>query len=111
VRARFRSELWEHDGEGGWHFVSLPVDLSDEIREQAGERLRGFGSVRVRAAIGPSTWDTSVFPSKEGCYVLPVNKPVRRAAELEAGDVIEVELEVIEGAGPARRSGPSRGPA
>jgi hypothetical protein len=110
VRARFSSELWEYD-EGGWHFLSVPLDLSDEIRDHAGARLRGFGSVRVRATVGPSTWETSLFPSKGGHYLLPVKKPVRRAAGLEAGDAVDVDLEVIEAAAPARRSAPSRGSA
>lgn len=25
-------EVWLHPGEGGWHFLTLPADLADEIR-------------------------------------------------------------------------------
>ena len=91
----FAAALWEHDGEGSWHFVSLPVDLSDDIRERAGTR-RGFGSVRVTVTVGESTWSTSVFPSKEGCYVLPVKRPVRDAEGIEVGDLVDVSLEVLD---------------
>ena len=63
----FTAELWrwtarkESADSGAWCFVTLPVDLADELRERAGEP-RGFGSVRVRARVGSTTWDTSVFP-------------------------------------------------
>jgi len=59
LRLRFTAELWEHDGAGGWHFVTLPAPEGDEIRSTC--EPRGFGSVRVRATVGSSTWDTSVF--------------------------------------------------
>jgi hypothetical protein len=95
VDLRFSAELWEHDGEGAWHFVSLPADLSDDLRERGGQR-RGFGSIRVRPTIGSSTWTTSVFPAREGVYVLPVKRPVRVAEGIEAGDVVEVSLEVLD---------------
>jgi hypothetical protein len=90
---RFAAELWEHDGEGGWHFVSVPPDLGDEIRSTSVRR--GFGSVRVRATIGDSTWTTSVFPSRQGSYVLPVKRAVRDGEGVEAGDVVDVVLELL----------------
>jgi hypothetical protein len=90
---RFSGELWEYD-EGGWHFVSVPVDDSDDLKARMAHLRRGFGSLRVRATIGGSTWDTSVFPSSTGSYLLPVKKPVRRAEGIEAGDVVDVELEL-----------------
>jgi hypothetical protein len=53
--------------------------------------------VRVRAAIGATTWTTSVFPdSGSGSYVLPVNKAVRRAEGLDEGDDVQVELDLLE---------------
>lgn len=92
---RFDAELWEHEGDGAWHFVSVPLELSDDLRGSSGPR-RGFGSVRVRATIGGSTWSTSVFPSAAGPFLLPVKKAVRRAEDLEPGDVVAVEL-VVDG--------------
>lgn len=57
---------------------------------------RGFGSVRVEVTVGPTTWCTSIFPSKEsGSYVLPVKKAVRAAAEAEEGDDVDVELVLL----------------
>jgi hypothetical protein len=94
----FTAVLWrwtareESADSGAWCFVTLPPDLADEVRERAGEP-RGFGSVRVRAAVGGTTWDTSVFPDKQsGSFVLPVKKAVRTAAGVGEGDELTVTL-------------------
>ena len=33
---RFRAELWVHTGEAAWHFVTLPVEIADEIDAKIG---------------------------------------------------------------------------
>ncbi|MEV0274019.1 MAG: DUF1905 domain-containing protein [Hamadaea sp.] len=93
----FDAELWLWDARklDSWTFVSLPADVSQEIRELTDGPRRGFGAVRVQVTIGLSTWATSIFPdSKSGCYVLPVKKAVRRAEELHPGEVAHVSVEV-----------------
>jgi len=88
--------LWLWAGESGaWHFISVPPELSDEIRAHAMIALRGFGSVRVAVTIGDVTWRTSVFPVKEGGYILPVKAEIRRKASIAAGDEVTVELELL----------------
>jgi hypothetical protein len=96
MQVDFAAELWEHEGDGAWFFVSVPVDLSDEVRDAEGGARRGFGSLRVAATVGGTTWTTSVFPSKSGSYVLPVKKAVRKAEGIEPGDVVEVSLDLLD---------------
>jgi len=55
---------------------------------------RGFGSLKVSAKIGESTFKTSVFPSKELGWLLPVKASVRKAEGLGEGDAVAVVLEV-----------------
>ena len=82
---------------GAWVFVSLPQDLSDEIRAQPRAPRPGFGSIRVSVTVGPVTWATSIFPEKNvGQYVLPVKKAVRQASGVDIGDEITVSLELLE---------------
>jgi hypothetical protein len=67
----FTSELWLATAGEAWTFVSVPADLSDEIRDLSGPR-RGFGSVRVHARLGNTEWRTSVFPdAKSGLLPAP----------------------------------------
>jgi Domain of unknown function (DUF1905) len=90
VEYTFEAELWRSDPrrDDGWTFVSLPASASAEIRDQARDVPRqGFGSIRVSVTLGASTWSTSVFPSRDRGYVLPLKKSVRRKEGLETGDV------------------------
>jgi hypothetical protein len=95
VADRFRAELWEWDARGGWFFLTLPEELADDIEARTDDGARrGFGSVRVEATIGASTWRTSIFPGQTGSYVLPVKKQVRTAEAIEPGDDVDVSLVV-----------------
>ncbi len=94
----FDAELWLWDARRTqtWTFVSVPTRQSEEIRDLAGGLRRGFGSVRVRATIGSSTWTTSIFPATQAGYVLPVKRPVRVAEALDVGDMAAVTVELID---------------
>ncbi|WP_134662804.1 MULTISPECIES: DUF1905 domain-containing protein [unclassified Amycolatopsis] len=75
MEVHFDAELWIWDARRTetWTFVSLPGDISDEIRELGGPR-RGFGSRRV----------------------LPVKRAVRKAEKLDPGDVAQVTVTVLD---------------
>ena len=91
----FSAELWHFPGEAGWHFITLPSDVSEEIREETAAFRKGFGSVKVTAKVGGQSWQTSIFPdSKSGSYLLPVKKAIRSAARLSAGDEVDVGLAI-----------------
>lgn len=96
----FESELWlwEARRDESWTFVALPAEESEDIRELAGSSLRrGFGSLRVRATLGTSSWTTSVFPdATRGTYVLPIKRAIRKAEGLAVGDVTTVTVELID---------------
>jgi hypothetical protein len=97
VAYAFDAELWLWDARkhDTWTFVSLPVDDSEEIRHRTGGMAGGFGSVRVTATIGASTWQTSIFPDgPRRCYALPVKKAVRTAEGLRPGDSARVTVEL-----------------
>lgn len=93
----FTAELWKWEArsEGGWQFVTVPPEVSDEIDEAVGPDRAGFGSIKVAVRIGTSSWRTSVFPSLgESGFVLPVKKAVRTAQGLDTGSIVEVMLEI-----------------
>ena len=83
-----------------WHFVTIDGAAGEELSGTAILRrlegnARGFGSIKLTATIGETTFKTSVFPSKEqGGWLLPVKASVRKAEGLGEGDMVEVMLEV-----------------
>jgi hypothetical protein len=89
----FRGELWHHPEQAGWHFITLPHDLAEQLRDDSVPFRKAFGSVQVSASIAGRRWSTSIFPeSKSNSYVLPVKKAIRTAAGIRAGDEVDVEL-------------------
>jgi hypothetical protein len=100
VVVTFHAELWiwESRSADTWVFVSVPADVTEEIRDLAAGRLRrGFGSLRVRATIGGSRWTTSIFPdTPRDCYRLGIKRSVRTAERLGIGDTAAVTMELID---------------
>jgi len=95
----FDAELWLWDARrtDAWTFVSLPIDVADEILDLAAPFTRGFGSVRVEVAVGRTVWRTSIFPSSSaGTYVLPIKRAVRQAEGLTVGDLVPVRLTLVD---------------
>jgi hypothetical protein len=95
----FEADLWRWDARQAdiWTFVSLPIDLADEIGDVAGPISRGFGSLRVEATIGATTWRTSIFPdAKRGTYVLPLKRAVRDSEGLEVGGSARVGITLVD---------------
>lgn len=95
----FDAELWIWDARrsDSWTFASLPVEVSDEIRELTDAPHRGFGAVRVRVTVGGTRWQTSIFPDRaRGCYVLPVKRAVRKVECLQAGDIATITVELVD---------------
>lgn len=93
----FESELWLYEGTDPWHFVSLPTDLAEEVREISAGQTRGFGSLRVNVTIGGTTWKTSIFPDKKlGTFLLPVKREVRMTERVEEGDRVTVRLQLVD---------------
>lgn len=85
----FAAGLWLWDGPAAWHFVTVPAAECAELAAVAPPK--GWGSVRVTARIGGTTWQTSLFPH-DGQYLLPVKAAVRTAEGIEAGDQVTVRL-------------------
>lgn len=95
ARYQFTAKLWRHDGAAAWHFITLPSELSAQVRTLAGGMMNAFGTLRVTAAIGAASWKTSLFyDTKHRAFVLPVKAEVRRKARVGHGDEVEVAIEL-----------------
>ena len=95
VQYAFSAPVWVYPGMAGWHFVTLPQDIADDIRFLFHGTARGWGSYRVSATIGSAEWQTSIFPDKaSSSFVLPLKAEVRRKEHLSEGDVVSIRLEL-----------------
>jgi hypothetical protein len=87
--------LWYWRGPSPFHFVPLPDDACARLQEVAGSVTYGWGMVPVRARLGATEWTTSLFP-RDGGYQLPVKDAVRRAEQVDDGDVVTVQIVVAD---------------
>lgn len=89
-----KARVWEWQGKGTWHFVTIGKQDSDEIKKDWVWPRKGFGSIPVNVKVGKTLWKTSIFPEKGGTYVLPLKKSVRQAEGIKIGDVIQILIDV-----------------
>ncbi len=90
-----KSRLWEWEGKGSWHFVTIEKPDADEIKKDWPWPRKGFGSIPVTVTLGNSNWKTSIFPEKGETYLLPIKKSVRIAEKVTKGNTLRFNLEVI----------------
>ena len=89
----FEADVWLHQGEAAWHFVTVPGDISDEIRARTALDGRAFGTVPATVSIGKTSWSTSLFTdTQRDAYLIPIKAQVRRAEQLADGDVARLTV-------------------
>jgi len=93
IKYEFTTQLWKYNAPGGWHFVSLPKDFSQEIRKNLQWQEEGWGRMKAVAQIKAVKWETSIwFDSKQERYILPVKAEIRKKAQLVLDQTIEMTL-------------------
>lgn len=89
------AKVWLYPGVAAWHFVTIPQDISEDIKNLYGDRARGWGSLPVAVTVGSTTWKTSIFPDKkEGAYILPLKKEIRNKENIVRGASLNFLLEI-----------------
>ena len=93
VELAFSGEVIFWRGPSPFHFVPVPQAQSEEIRAVSKFVTYGWGAIPVTATIGDTEWTTSLFP-KDDRYLVPIKDRVRRAEEIELGDVVNCRLSI-----------------
>jgi hypothetical protein len=84
-----KAEVWLYPAPVAWHFVTIPPNVSTEIKAHFGKQRVGWGSVPVTITLGKTTWKTSIFPDKKlHAYLLPIKAEARKKEGVKAGDMI-----------------------
>ena len=89
-----REKVWIWPGIAGWHFVTLPKKLYQEIKYATIKPRVGF--VPIEATLGATTWQTSLFPhTSEGTYLLAVKAQVRKKESVLVGDTPTIHFKIV----------------
>lgn len=95
----FSGEVWYWRGPAPFHFVTVPKEESKQIKSVESLVTYGWGMIPVNAIVGKTEWYTALW-AKDGQYILPLKSAIRTAANIELGQVIEVQIEVVFNATP-----------
>jgi len=93
IKYDFSAKIWQYDGPNGWYFVSLPQEISKEIREHLKWQEEGWGRLKASAKIDLHEWKTAIwFDTKQKTYLLPLKADIRIKCKLQKEQVIHVSV-------------------
>lgn len=93
IKYGFTATPWQHASPGGWYFVSLPPEMSREIRSTLKQEEEGWGRLKATARIGTSEWKTAIwFDTKSNTYLLPLKAAIRKQEKIDTETGIEVTV-------------------
>ena len=87
----FTASVWEWRGPAPYHFVSVPLEIAQEIKELASAVTYGWGMIPVEGKIGNTSFTTSLW-AKNGTYAVPLKDALRKAEVISLDDMVSVEL-------------------
>ena len=70
----FTAELWQYHGESPWGFITLPAELSQDIRAKHGPSATSVGSINVLVTVGATHWATSLYPAHSDRRYVPPSR-------------------------------------
>jgi hypothetical protein len=94
MKWKTRVKIWLWSGNAAWHFVTIPKTIAAGIKTLSEGMRSPTGSVRVAVTIKGMRWKTSLFPTKERTYLLPIKAEVRKKAKVGAGDTVAISIEL-----------------
>lgn len=90
IKYEFTAKMWQHSTPSGWHFVSLPTEISNEIRENLKWQEEGWGRLKATVKIGNSQWETAIwYDTKHKTYLLPLKADIRKKENLATNNDIK----------------------
>tara|TARA_R110002072_G_scaffold302668_1_gene487145 strand:- start:428 stop:727 length:300 start_codon:yes stop_codon:yes gene_type:complete len=93
IKYQFSSKLWKHSSEGGWFFITVPKNYSEEIRNNLKWQEEGWGRMKAAVIIKELNWNTSIwFDTKVKSYILPVKLEIRKKLSLKDDDFLTVTI-------------------
>lgn len=93
MQVSFSGQVWEWRGPAPYHFVTVPDDDADRIKDVEAMISYGWGMIPVSVTIGGTSWTTSLWP-KNGAYVVPLKDAIRQAERISLDDTVSVRLDL-----------------
>ncbi len=86
-------EVVEWRGPAPYYFVLAPPAEAQWLTDVMPDVTYGWGMVPVHVRIGATEFTTAMWP-RQGTFWLPLKDAVRKAEDIEPGDVVRVRVSV-----------------
>jgi hypothetical protein len=94
LRIEITGPIWKYPGPGGWCFVSVGDEDSKTLKHERRINRTAYGYVPISVTLGSSAWETTLFPSKNGPYLLAIKASVRVKERVGVGDEVKAQCVV-----------------
>ena len=90
IHFAFTATPWQYKG-SGWVFVTVPKEMSDDIRRYFKKEEQGWGRLSIIARSGNTTWPTAIwFDTQHQSYLLPLKSKIRKKENIAVGELLDV---------------------
>jgi Domain of unknown function (DUF1905) len=89
----FDGEVFQWRGPAPYFFVETPDEVDAFLHDHLRELTYGWGVIPARVRIGDTEVTTSLIP-REDVYLVPLKVALRRAEQIDDGDVVRIRLSV-----------------
>jgi hypothetical protein len=69
--------------------------VGKEISQKIKGSRKGSAFVRVRATLGKTSWTTTLFPTKDGPYLLAIKADVRKKESVDEDDQVSISCTLL----------------
>lgn len=95
LKISIKGVVWRYPGPTGWYFVTAGKETSARLRLSKAKRV-AWGYIPTRATVGTTTWSTTLFPSKDGLYLVALKAAIRKKEHIEEGERVTIHCEIHE---------------
>lgn len=96
IKFEFQAKVYQYPSSveaGNWTIVSLPKELSAEIRDNFKWLEQGWGRMKVTARIGRTQWQTAIwFDTKLDTHLLPLKAQIREKENIVLDQNVKIEI-------------------
>lgn len=84
---------WEWRGPSPFYFMSIPPEISQDIKAISAGASYGWGAIPVQLSAGEHMWTTSIF-TRDGHYIVPLKKALREVLGVGVGEGLTLTVEL-----------------
>lgn len=95
MKYTFEAKIWRYNSTGGWHFVSMPLEMTAEIQSLYPKEGKEWGRYPIAACIDDVMWQTSMwYDSKHKTFLIPLKADIRHQLHIREGDIVYITIKL-----------------